>query len=73
VAFPSRVARLRIRRDRDAEGVHHLAGGPLAALDPAVQVPLAEGRSVLAGEVDRSLAKPQKSQKSVYWPGPKPA
>jgi hypothetical protein len=45
-------------RNRDAEGVHHLAGGPLAALDPAVQVPLAEGRRVLAGEVDRSLAKP---------------
>src|SRR4029453_6042392 len=49
------------RLNRDAEGVHHLAGGPLAALHPAVQVPLAEGRRVLASEMDRPFAKPQEA------------
>jgi len=57
-------------RNRDAEGVHHLAGGPLAALDPAVQVPLAEGRSVLASEVDRSFAKPQEAPEVGVLAGP---
>src|SRR5512132_4483557 len=57
-------------RNRDAEGIHHLAGGPLAALDPAVQVPLAEGRRVLASEMDRSLAKPQEAPEIGVLAGP---
>lgn len=60
-----------LRCDRDAESVHHLAGGPLTTLDPAVQLALTEGRGVLSGEVDRPLTSPR-AQKSVYWPGPNP-
>src|SRR5262249_39487955 len=44
---------------RDPEGVHDLAGRPLAALDTAVQEALAERRGVLAGEMDRPLTEPQ--------------
>src|SRR5262245_12378816 len=47
--------------DRDAESVHHLASGPLATFDPAVQEALTKCRRVLPREVDWSLREFQEA------------
>ena len=50
-------------------GGQHLAGGALAALDPAVQVALAVGRGVLAGEVDPAFASAEVVPVARVLPG----